>query len=557
MTLAGIAPALRFALPLPVTAALGQPGQVRVIPRVYGRKWTVGIPTLDKYTWILASHHLRELTGISGQDVAGNKLAEAQLINTVDPDGRPIAIARVPRVAQGSPMFLVLGNSGWPGDIVADLLNEVAGLNVPRSQFDGFAGSGELAGRVEDPTRSIQSAIDEICLNAGARWSRWRPGNVLALPIAGDPIRAYDRRDLFGPHSEVGLDGIANRIRVLYDSGQAGTVKPRTFPMPLGMIGGLAPAGGGAAAIAFNYGSRLAVTEAPSGELEQSLSGEVPGSIRRYGPIELSLELRWVTTLAQAARVLGIELASRSRPLLKLTADTDLDLDLYPGDRVDIDDLHVPALGPLVVATAEPDIANHRTGLVLEAAVGPAYSSVIHFPEPAAGVVTGLFPGLEVTPAPDVDESVTEPPEDTAELPTEAPADTSLDQENEKLKESFIVAVSDETTPIVVAAGLREIRMPYDFLLSAVQATATSNETNAAISRVAVRAFEDHLHIAEFNLRVGNANGRFTEFLLTKYLPKGTRVIFDVTAIGDGDITGLKFNLVGRKRRPGEVIESS
>lgn len=405
------APAFRFPVPLTLASALGQPGQVRAIPRVYGTKWVAGVPTQDPFSWIIAGHHLAELNGISGNDTSGRALAEAQLINTIDPDGRPISVARLPQQANGTPLFLVRGKSGNPADILFDLMGEVAGLPVTRSQFAEFGQQTahiELAGRVDDPTKTLRATIDEVILNAGARWSRWMNSIAIALPITTGPVRHFKRGQLFNVQPEMSLDTIANRIRVLYDSGQPGVVQQRQLGATTGSFLGTPARSAGFGPIAADGYRQLAFTEAPSGELESSLLGYVPGSIDRHGVIEATLELRWVTTTAQAARVLQLALDSRSRPLFRCTAECDLDIDLQPGDVITADDPHMLQLdGGYLIGSANPDIAGNKTQLAIEASVGPSLTQVIEFPTPESKRAS-FFPGFSVGVGA-ANETVTEP----------------------------------------------------------------------------------------------------------------------------------------------------
>lgn len=547
MSGAGVA-SLRFPLPFRVSSILGLPGQPRVLPRVYGPCWCVGIPTRDRFVWALAGHHLRSLAGVSGKDLLGRALAEVSLVNTTAPDGHPVALARLSRVADGTPLFSVVGKSGNPDDIVRDLLSE-AGL---RSAGGGGASADELGGRIEDPTKSVRSHIDEVCLNAGLVYSPGRPGGSLISPgdFTGASVRSYTRRELFNLSIETALDGLRNQVRVLYSSGRAGTAVQRAAWPVFGLFGGSPSNAGTSTGIAANFGLGAgAVLAAPSGELESGLTGRSPGSISRYGVSEATIELRWVRTRAQAARVLRLALSEGARPPVIVNADVDLDLDIFPGDQVDIvDDLHVPDIGPWRVIAAQPDIDNHRTHLVLRAyARSQGFGVVIDDPDDAPGnspTEDGIwsvgFGGGDET----VDETVIEPPDDGTEAAQTEEGDGFGPQE------SIIVALTDETTAVVADASesKREIRVPYDFQFSEIQVTVRSNTTSAnpayfsfSINRV---SFESFL------MKLGTG-GLFKAVPVTKIVHKGNLLGIYVPDSGDGELKGVKITFVGKQLLPG------
>jgi hypothetical protein len=548
---AGSIAALRFPLPLTMSASIGLPGEPRALPHVYGNQvpcWGAGIPTNDKYTWIVAHHHVDELLGVSGQDTAGEKIAYGTLVNTVDPDGRTIAAVRLGRIASGVPLFLVRGKSGNPADIIWDLLANVAGLPVLRSELAAFRQQTmgiELAGRIEDPTKSLRAQIDEVALNAGAIWSRGRVGIAELLPIASDPVRSFTRKDLFNMTApETSIEGLRNQIRVLYNSRRAGVVKQRFAGFRGAAFGALQEHPSSGPIAAFGASGRVATIDAPSGELEMSLTGRVPASIRRYGVHEATLELRWVQTMAQAARVLGLALDEGQRPPVVVSADIDLDLDLAPGDRVEVDDPHLPDIGPWLVTSADPDIAGHKTAITLRAyAGGEALTTVIDYPDPdrAASFFVGY--GSADDNDRDIDETVTEEPDDGTE-------ESQLPEQPGQVKqpESMIVAVSDETTPVIAGDSLRGIRMPYDMDIFEIQASAEIN-TVTSPARVRVRPSASPIDVvADFYLNMGSLGG-FTPVPISNFRSlKSSRLIFDVVSAGSGGtIAGLKFNVVGRQ----------
>jgi hypothetical protein len=117
--------------------------------------------------------------------------------------------------------------------------------------------------------------------------------------------------------------------------------------------------------------------------------------------------------------------------------------------------------------------------------------------------------------------------------------------------QSFVIACSDETTPIVITA-LPEVtfRMPYDFTLSSVRASLTTAQTSGSIFTVDV--FENGVSILSTLITIDNTEktsvtATTQPVVDTTFLVSDDEITINVTQIGSGTATGLKVYLIGTK----------
>jgi hypothetical protein len=117
--------------------------------------------------------------------------------------------------------------------------------------------------------------------------------------------------------------------------------------------------------------------------------------------------------------------------------------------------------------------------------------------------------------------------------------------------QSFVIACSDETTPIVITA-LPEVtfRMPYDFTLSSVRASLTTAQTSGSIFTVDV--FENGVSILSTLITIDNTEktsvtAATQPVISTSALINDGEITINVTQIGSGTAAGLKIYLIGNK----------
>jgi hypothetical protein len=117
--------------------------------------------------------------------------------------------------------------------------------------------------------------------------------------------------------------------------------------------------------------------------------------------------------------------------------------------------------------------------------------------------------------------------------------------------QSFVIACSDETTPIVITAIPKvTFRMPYDFTLSSVRASLTTAQTSGSIFTVDV--FENGVSILSTLITIDNTEktsvtAATQPVISTSALTNDDEITINVTQIGSGEATGLKVYLIGTK----------
>lgn len=117
------------------------------------------------------------------------------------------------------------------------------------------------------------------------------------------------------------------------------------------------------------------------------------------------------------------------------------------------------------------------------------------------------------------------------------------------IKESFVIACSDETTAITAATGKVEFRMPYAFTVTAVRASLTTAQTSGSIFTVDIN--EAGTTILSTKLTIDNTEKTSTTaaaaaVISDTALADAAIITIDVDQIGDGTAKGLKVYIIGR-----------
>ncbi len=116
--------------------------------------------------------------------------------------------------------------------------------------------------------------------------------------------------------------------------------------------------------------------------------------------------------------------------------------------------------------------------------------------------------------------------------------------------ESFIVAVSDETTALTTGAGKLTFRMPYALNLTSVKASLTTAQGSGAIFTVDVN--EGGVSILSTKLTIDNtektsASAATAAVISDATLAADAEITIDIDQVGDGTAKGLKVTLIGAR----------
>lgn len=119
------------------------------------------------------------------------------------------------------------------------------------------------------------------------------------------------------------------------------------------------------------------------------------------------------------------------------------------------------------------------------------------------------------------------------------------------LTESFIIAVSDETTALAAGTGKVTLRMPYAFILTEIRASLTVAQTSGSVLTVDVNDNGTTIMSAA-KLKFDNGEKTTTTSgsppaLTDTALADDTEIVIDIDQVGDGTAKGLKVYLIGYK----------
>lgn len=116
--------------------------------------------------------------------------------------------------------------------------------------------------------------------------------------------------------------------------------------------------------------------------------------------------------------------------------------------------------------------------------------------------------------------------------------------------ESFILACSDETTPITATANKIKFRMPFAFTVLEVRASLSTAQSSGNIFTVDIN--ESGQTILSTKLTIDNGEKTSTTaataaVISDSSLADDAEISVDVDQIGDGTATGLKVEIIGHQ----------
>lgn len=116
--------------------------------------------------------------------------------------------------------------------------------------------------------------------------------------------------------------------------------------------------------------------------------------------------------------------------------------------------------------------------------------------------------------------------------------------------ESFVIAVTDETTAMTAGTGKLTFRMPYAFTLTGVRASLKTAQATGAlftvdVAEAGVSVLSTKLSID--NTRKTSVGAAAAAVISDTALADDAEMTIDIVTVGDGTARGLKVTLIGRK----------
>lgn len=116
--------------------------------------------------------------------------------------------------------------------------------------------------------------------------------------------------------------------------------------------------------------------------------------------------------------------------------------------------------------------------------------------------------------------------------------------------ESFVVAVSDETTALTAGTGKLTFRMPYALTLTGVKGSLTTAQATGALFTVDIN--EAGTSVLSTKLSIDNtektsATAATAAIISDSSLAADAEITIDIDALGDGTAKGLKIALIGHQ----------
>lgn len=116
------------------------------------------------------------------------------------------------------------------------------------------------------------------------------------------------------------------------------------------------------------------------------------------------------------------------------------------------------------------------------------------------------------------------------------------------IPQSFIVACSDETTPVITGTGKARFRAPYAFTITGVRASLTTAQASGSIFTVDIN--ENGTSILSTKITIDNTEKTSTTaatppVVSDASIADDSEITFDIDQIGDGTATGLKVAIIG------------
>jgi hypothetical protein len=116
------------------------------------------------------------------------------------------------------------------------------------------------------------------------------------------------------------------------------------------------------------------------------------------------------------------------------------------------------------------------------------------------------------------------------------------------ITQSFVLACSDETTPLTAGTAKIKFRMPHAFTLTAVRASLTTAQGSGSIFTVDIN--EGGTSILSTKLTIDNTEKTSTTaataaVISDASLADDAEISVDIDQVGNGTATGLKVELIG------------
>lgn len=276
--------------------ASGYYDNAEALPIPYGRAVTL---TPVEYGdtrrhWLVADC---AIGGVDAVSIDGEPTSAWSWRNGTDSTGHPVAWLELgDALPAGAKLTATLRGRLSPDDgslvlspdaILYDVLRHLLGMDIDSADLDDFRAQVagiELAGVLNDTSRSIRAVIDEIMQSIGAAWSATAPGIAALWPLSAsdhESVTEYSAllaRDLEPTTSH---DSIANVIRLNYSQ------------------------------------------DWTTGSTTQTVQLEHADSIATYGRIEREWQAKWLPSERQATALCTRLLAALASPRWTVTAAID------------------------------------------------------------------------------------------------------------------------------------------------------------------------------------------------------------------------------------------
>lgn len=340
----GLRQPLSDPLPLRSSSVWGEYAEPVALPHGYGRITVAPVQySQDRRRWMLLDHPIQGVDAVTRDDVATSAWAWS---NTLDAAGHALAILDLAEpLADGERLAVTLrgkmhATSGRlltrPDEIIWDVLANVCGMPIALSDLDGFRVETEqieLAGVLDDATRTARAQIDIILASVGAAWSGAMPGLAIAWPPAGltsDPDATVGALDAVGLVARAERDDMATVLRVLHD---------------------------------YDWAAQ---------KHRQALQIEAPEAIERYGRIEREIDAGWLHSARLANQLAERLLGWMARPVWTISWGGDIAAPLNPGDWVALSHPSSPVSGAHRLIRSDLDMDRGRVAMAIQSPVGPA-----------------------------------------------------------------------------------------------------------------------------------------------------------------------------------------
>lgn len=340
----GLRQPLSDPVPLRSSSVWGEYAEPVALPHGYGRITVAPVQySQDRRRWMLLDHPIQGVDAVTRDDVATSAWSWA---NTLDASGHALAVLDLAEpLAEGERLAVTLRgkmhtSSGRlltrPDEIVWDVLANVCGMPLALADLDGFrveTDQIELAGVIDDVTRTARAQIDLILASVGAAWSAAMPGLAIAWPPVGttsDPDATVGPLDAEGLVARTQRDSMATVLRVLHD---------------------------------YDWAAQ---------KHRQALQIEAPEAIERYGRIEREIDAGWLHSARQANLLAERLLSWMARPIWSISWGGDQATPLNPGDWIDMAHPASPVTGTHRLIVSDLDMDRGRVAMAIQAPVGPA-----------------------------------------------------------------------------------------------------------------------------------------------------------------------------------------